>query len=141
MIDLGFLFSTFDGRKNIVFFSNGFDTGGLAVNLGLQDKAPLQAGSSASNVEIPQRKDYSATTGTAVGQAPLVGSLPEVASRPRPKKEGVDLIVELFQGTDGHFHIFHAGTKEHGFLKDLPEKTSGTYFHQPADPAPPVDRS
>jgi hypothetical protein len=140
LIDLGFLFSTLDGRKNIVFFSNGFDTGGLSVNLGLQDKAPPQAGSSTSNVESPQRKEYSAVTGTAVGQGPLEATLPEVASRQRPKKDGVELIVDLFQGTDGHFHIFHSGVKEHGFLKDLSEKTSGTYFHQAADPVAQIDQ-
>lgn len=138
LVDLGFLLSTIDGRKNVLFFTNGFDTGGLSVDLGLQDKAPTRMGDKpAAPDPLAEHKDYDAIISTQIDPEALSKAGP---SGRRTKSVGVEALPDLLQGSDAHFHIFHTGAKEYGFLKQLSEKTQGSYSHQ-TDPGAYVDQT
>jgi hypothetical protein len=138
LVELGFLFSTMDGRKNLILFSQGFDTGGLSVDLGLQDNAPSRAASSPAASE-PEHKDYDAMIKTTRNPEELERAASAGPGR-RPKQQGVEALSGLLQGTDACVHVFQSGAKEYGFLKDLAKKTAGYYFYS-AEPAASLDQT
>jgi hypothetical protein len=138
LVDTGFLLGTIDGRKNILFFTNGFDTSGLSVDLGLQDKAPRKGQQETSDQPSAEHKDLD----TVIDVQTIQQENEKAAAGPvRHKQVGVEALPDLLQGADAHFHIFHSGEKEFGFLKDLSEKTQGSYSHQTTDVSAWVEKT
>ncbi len=131
--DLGFLLSALDGRKHIILFSPGTDTGGLNIHLPLRDKPKKKKTTSDQPTEIEHDEfdsiiDTAAPTREKGEQRLAAGGV-----KRKGQKQSGENLPELIAGTDSHVHIFHNGQQEHGLFKTLASRTKGNFFASSAD--------
>jgi len=125
--DLGFLLSSLKGRKHVILFTPGSDTGGLSINLPLRDKAPKKKkGQLDQPVEIAH-EDFDSITDTSLTEE-RVQAKASAGPRKRPRKEKGETLPDLVAGTDAHVHIFHGGAQEHDLFKQLASRTGGNFY-------------
>ncbi len=137
--DLGFLLSALDGRKHIILFSPGADTGGLSINLPLRDKAPKKRQTGDQPVEIPH-EDIDSITDTSLTPERLEKKASSGGIRRKGPKQSGDTLPDLIAGTDAHIHIFHNGTQEHGLFKNLASRTNGNFITTQTDVNSTIDQ-
>ena len=121
LVDIAYLLSTIEGRKNVYLFTPGLDAKGLSVNLDLdrRKKGETQQAAAAND---PTTFDSMATPTRDIEELAKQGP-----SR-RPRETGVEIIPDLYSGTDAHVHVISSSAERNGFLEDLTSKTTGVYF-------------
>ena len=128
--DLGFLLSALDGRKHVILFTPGIDTGGLSINLPLRAKAPKRQQTAEAPVE-PERDDLDSIMDTSITREKIEKRAASLGRKKGPKQSG-ETLPDLIAGSDAHIHIFHHGPEEHGLFKNLASRTNGNFI--PAEP-------
>jgi hypothetical protein len=129
--DLGFLLSALDGRKHIILFTPGTDTGGLSINLPLRDKKPKRRQTVEAPVDL-EHEDLDSIMDTSVTREKSEKRNAALGAKKGPKQSG-DTLPDLIAGTDAHVHVFHTGSEEHGLFKNLAARTNGDFLPSQAD--------
>jgi hypothetical protein len=137
--DLGFLLSALDGRKHLILFSPGTDTGGLSINLPLRDKAPKRKRSPDQPIEI-EHEDLDTITDTSLTRERIERDAARRGPTKKPQKQSGETLPDLIAGTDTHVHIFHKGPEEHGVFKNLATRTNGNFIGPAADLNATIDQ-
>lgn len=138
MADLGFLLSSVEGRKDVILFTPGFDTSGLAVNLELGErKYPHGSGEQARTGSQGMRNPT---------EIPTAEERAAAAEQERPggafsRVEGVEALVGFFAGSDSHIFVLNPRDHKHGFFEDLTQKTGGIYVQKGGSSAAFVDEA
>jgi hypothetical protein len=128
MVDVAYLLSTVEGRKNVYLFSPGFDAKGLSVNLDLDRRKRGE------EQQVADAKDP-ATFENWTAPVRDIEELAKQGPARRPREMGVEVIPDLYAGTDSHVHVVSPSTERNGFLEDLTSKTGGIYFDGTFDAA------
>ncbi len=129
LVDTAYLLSTVEGRKNVYLFSPGVDPKGLSINLDL-DKKKKEDKDSPTPAKDPE--DFDTMTNSVRDIEEIAKQGPGVR---RSREMGVEIIPDLYSGTDSHVHAFSLGPERNGFLEDLTSKTAGVYFEGAFDAA------
>lgn len=126
--DLGFLLSALDGRKHIILFTPGTDTGGLNINLPLRDKTPKRRQTTTdAGPEIPH-EDLDSLMDTSVTREKGERRNAALGNKKKGPKQSSETLPELIAGSDAHVHVFHSGTQEHSLFKNLASRTGGNFI-------------
>jgi hypothetical protein len=129
LIDVAYLLSTIQGRKNVYFITPGFDTKGLMVTLDLERKKKTTTESGTE--KEPESLETITNTYRSIEELEAIAS-----ARPGPPKQmGAEIVPELFSGTDSHVNVLSFAPERNGFLDDLTSKTGGSYHLGNFDPA------
>jgi hypothetical protein len=123
-VDLSSLCSTIDGRKNIVLFSPGTDVKGLNVDLKQSSKKTEKE----KTGEKPETDDHKTMRElTQVGPRDLDAYVKGEGEAKRSRANDASVVSRLLEGSDSHVHVIHPPGEENGFLRDLAERTGGTF--------------
>ncbi|HSE40342.1 MAG TPA: hypothetical protein VLH08_06205 [Acidobacteriota bacterium] len=129
LVDIAYLLSTMEGRKNVYLFSPGFDAKGLSINLDLEKRKKQEKQTASDN-----------DPATFDSMTNSVRDIEEVAkqgpSTRRTREVGAEIIPDLYSGTDAHVHAVSNSEERNGFLEEITSKTGGVYFTRNFD----VDR-
>jgi hypothetical protein len=129
LVEIAYLLSTIEGRKNLYLFSPGFDPKGVAIKLELDKKKKEEKQTASSR----DPATFESVTNT-------VRDIEEAAKQGparRPRETGVEILPDLFSGSDSHIYACSMGTGRNGFVEDLTSKTGGVYFEGSFD----IDRT
>lgn len=123
LVDFAHSLCALQGRKNVIFFSPGFETKGISLNLDLEQRRNDTRNTSTASNSEPASLDT--VTNSFRNFEELAKKGPPV----RPRQHGVEIIPELYEGADAHVQVvdFSGGN---GFLKSLAEKTGAFYFQK-----------
>lgn len=125
LVDFAHALCGLQGRKTLLFFSAGFETKGISLNLDLEQRR------GESKTAIAQNDSEPASLDTITNSFRNIEDVAKQGPSVRHSREtGVEIIPELYDGTDSHLFVVNSSQQENGFLKSLAEKTGGTYFQQ-----------
>ena len=125
LVDFAHDLCSLHGRKTMLFFSPGFETKEISLNLDLEQRR-------ADSKNAPSTADSSepASLDTITNSFRNVEELAEKGPARRPRQLGVEIIPDLYEGTDTHIFTVNSSAEENGFLKSLSEKTGAKYYQQ-----------
>ena len=129
-VDLSSLLSTIQGRKNVIFFSPGTDVKGLRVDLKemKKEKEKEKEGEEEEKKKKDPADDHKSLREiTTVGPRDLEKMAREGPQTKRTRDNDANVVSRLIEGTDGHVYVFSPSSEDNNFLKDLAEKTTGSY--------------
>ncbi len=121
-VDLASLLSTIQGRKNVILFSPGTDVKGLRVDLKEMKKEEKEEEGEDARADHKTLREI-----TQLGPRDLEKMAKQGLQTKRSRDNDANVVSRLIEGTDGHVHIFNPSSEDNGFLKDLAEKTIGSY--------------
>lgn len=121
LVDLSYSLSAVHGRKVVIVFSPGCDTKDVSLNLDLEQKRSDTRNPSSTESE-PASLDSITNSYRNIEDVAAQGPAR------RPRQHGVEIIPELYEGTDSHVYAVTLSGEESGFLKDLSSRTGGQYF-------------
>ncbi len=127
-VDLVSLFSTVPGRKHLILFSAGTDVKGLRVNL--KEMSEKEPETKESDNERQRREEPEAKTLREIiqqAQRTRESMVKEGPQAKRSRDSDANVVSRLLDGTGGDVHVFHPEGVENNFLKDLAQKTKGSY--------------
>jgi len=124
-VDLSSLLSTIDGRKDLIVFSPGTDVKGLSVDLKELSK---------KEQEEKKKKEESGTEDhktieelTELGPRDLEAIAKNQMQPKHNRESDANVVYRLLEGTDSHAFVVHPSGVENNFLKEIADKTKGSY--------------
>lgn len=132
-VDLVSLFSTVQGRKHLILFSPGTDVSGLRVNL--EELSGSESDEKKPEPSEPPAEEHK-TMREITQQGPRDRASMDATLRSTTIRENdANVVWKLMQGTGGQAHIFRPAEQENKYLKDLAEKSKGSYRKMQEFPA------
>jgi hypothetical protein len=128
LVDLSSLFSTIQGRKHLIFFTPGTDVKGLSVDLTEMAKQRQKDDEQKKKDEIAESEEHKNLTElTRPGPRDIEKIAQAGPGTKKSRESDAGVVSRLVEGSDGHIHVFNPSTEDNGFIKDLTEKTQGSY--------------
>jgi len=123
-VDLASLFSTMNGRKDLILFSPGTDVKGLSVDLSKKNEEATKQGESAEDQDHKTIGEL-----TQLGPRDIEALAKNGPQTKHSRENDANVVSRLIEGSDGHVHVVHPSGEANDFLKGLADKTNGSYWN------------